>query len=64
MYEPSENIYFHILAENNFRIESLWPKYVHSGLFYFFIGKLPKMIKKKSCLKAIDLAQGNGVHSP
>lgn len=37
MYEPSENIYFHILAENDFRIESLWSKYVHSGLFYFLL---------------------------
>lgn len=45
MYEPLENIYFHILAENDFRIESLWSKYVHSFLFYFFIGKLSKMIE-------------------
>lgn len=65
MYEPSENIYFHILAENDFRIESLWSKYVHSGLFYFLLVNCLKLFfLKKTCLKAIYLAQDNGVHSP
>lgn len=35
---------------------------MHSVLFYFFIGKMSKMID--TCLKAIYLAQGNRVHSP
>lgn len=37
IYKALENIYFHILAENDFRIESLWSKYVHSVLFYFLL---------------------------
>ena len=43
MYKPLENIYFHILTENDFRIEGLWSQYVHSVLF--FIGKLSTVIK-------------------
>lgn len=37
IYKVLENIYFYILVENDFRIESLWFKYVYFVLFYFLL---------------------------